>query len=133
MTTPRMPKGLGYQGQKLWRTINDEFDLTGEPGKLRTLFDAAKTADVVDRLQKIVDAAGDNLRVRGSQGQPVTMPELDSLRHYRALLAQLLGRLGLPDTDEAIAEKAEKLSQTRRQAGMQKYARHRKASLKVVP
>lgn len=32
------------------------------------------------------------------------------------LVASLLGRLGLPDTDEAIAEKAKKLSQTRRRA-----------------
>jgi hypothetical protein len=59
------------------------------------------------------------------------MPEVGELRQYRNLLGQLLGRLGLPDTDEAIAEKAAKLSQTRRQAGMQKYARH--ATLKVVP
>jgi hypothetical protein len=43
----------------------------------------------------------------------------------RGLLAQLLGRLGLPDTGEAIAEKSEKRSQTRRKAA-------KSARLKVV-
>ncbi|UJL26833.1 MULTISPECIES: hypothetical protein [Mycolicibacterium] len=50
---PRMPKGLGYQGQKLWKSITEEFDLDSEPDKLRILYDACKMADAVDRLDKV--------------------------------------------------------------------------------
>ncbi|MGO9385047.1 MAG: hypothetical protein ACLP4W_23895 [Mycobacterium sp.] len=54
----------------------------------------------MDRLQKLVDEAQD-LRVRGSQGQPVSIPEIAELRQYRALLNTLIKSLMLPDEDEA--------------------------------
>jgi hypothetical protein len=60
---------------------------------------AARTADVVHRLQSIVDAA-DDLRVKGSRGQPVAAPEVGELRQCRALLTSPLKALTLPD-DEA--------------------------------
>ncbi len=53
LVKPRMPKGLGYQGQKLWKSITEEFDLDSEPDKLRILYDACKMADAVDRLDKV--------------------------------------------------------------------------------
>jgi hypothetical protein len=71
------------------------------PEKRIILDDACRTADVVKRLQDIVDAA-DDLRVRGSQGQPVAMPEVAELRHYRALLTTLLRALTLPDEDDGL-------------------------------
>ncbi len=115
MTAPRKPAGLKAAGTRLWDAVNAEFDLEAEPHKVELLTQACRTTDVIARLQRVVDTTED-LRVRGSQGQPVSIPELAELRQYRALLAQLMGRLGLPDTDEAIAEKAEKLSMTRAQS-----------------
>ena len=53
-----------------------------------------------DRWQAVVSGSND-LRVRGSQGQPVAAPELSELRQYRALLASLVKSLGLPDEDES--------------------------------
>ena len=38
--------------------------------------------------------------MKGSQGQPVSIPEIGELRHYSALLASLLKSLTLPDEDE---------------------------------
>lgn len=73
----------------------------------------------------VVDAAED-LRVRGSQGQPVGMPELAELRQYRALLASLLRALALPDTEELAETKSAHLSQVRREAAKSR------ATLKVV-
>jgi hypothetical protein len=52
----------------------------------------------VDRLQKIVDEAAD-LRVKGSQRQPVSIPEIGELRQCSTLLANLLKSLTLPDED----------------------------------
>lgn len=75
--------------------------------------------DVIDRLQAVVDDAAD-LRVRGSQGQPVSLPELAELRQYRSLLASLLKALALPDTEELAAVKQQHLSNIRRNAAKSK-------------
>jgi hypothetical protein len=96
---PRAPSGLKAEGKRLWRSILTAYDFEGCPEKLIVLENAARTADVVDRLQKVVDEA-DELRVRGSQGQPVAAPEVSELRQYRAQLAVLIKGLMLPDEDE---------------------------------
>jgi hypothetical protein len=54
--------------------------------------------------------------VKGSMGQPVISPYIAEARAQRALLAQLLGRLDLHDTDEASEAKAERLSRTHRRS-----------------
>ena len=56
------------------------------------------------------------LTVKGSMGQQVISPFIAEARAQRALQAQLLGRLGLPDTDEESEAKAERLTRTRRRA-----------------
>jgi hypothetical protein len=48
-----MPRGLGTEGKKLWESVIGEFDLSAEPHKLRILFDACTTADVVKRLDDV--------------------------------------------------------------------------------
>lgn len=53
------------------------------------------------RLQEVVDATPE-IRARGSQGQPVAMPELLELRQYRALMVQLLKALGCPDDENTL-------------------------------
>lgn len=61
--------------------------------------ECARTADVVARLQDIVDNAS-TLRTCGSRGQDVAIPELDALRAYRAQFAALIKQLDLPQPDD---------------------------------
>jgi hypothetical protein len=86
-----MPHGLGYQGRKLWQSVVSEFDLDAEPHKRRILFDAARTADLIDKLEK--GMAGEPLTVLGSAQQLTIHPLISELRFARALLSQLLARL----------------------------------------
>lgn len=87
----RVPKGLEYQGQKLWRSIVDEYDIDSDPDKQRILFDACKTADMLDELEK--GMSGQPLTVKGSANQLVIHPLIAELRACRALLSNLLARL----------------------------------------
>lgn len=96
---PKAPKGLKTRGRQLWRELHRTYDFSECPEKLIILEEACRTADVAARLQTVVDAA-DDLRVRGSQGQPVAAPEVGELRQYRSLLTSLLKALTLPDEDE---------------------------------
>jgi hypothetical protein len=92
------PDGLREKGLTLWQRLIAEYDFGAAPEKLLILEEAARTADMVARLQAIVDEAQE-LRVRGSQGQPVAMPEVTELRQYRAQMASLLDKLRLPEED----------------------------------
>jgi len=94
----RSPAGLGDAGKKLWRSIDDVFDFTEEPGKVHILTQACRVSDIIAELDEAADEAP--LTVMGSMGQPVISPFIAEARLQRALLAQLLGRLGLPDNDE---------------------------------
>jgi hypothetical protein len=78
MTRPA-PRGLGRRGEALWRDLHEQFDFGLDPHRSALVEDACRTIDMIDRLQAVVDGAED-LRVRGSQGQPVGMPELAELR-----------------------------------------------------
>ena len=92
-----IPDGLRRKGIALWQRLNAEYDFSAAPEKLLILEEAARTADMVDRLQRVVDDS--DLRVRGSQGQPVSAPEVQELRQYRAQFAALLDKLRLPEDD----------------------------------
>lgn len=72
VSKPRMPRGLGTERKKLWESVIGEFDLSAEPHKLRILFDACTTADVVKRLDDVARSAP--LTVKGSAGQQVINP-----------------------------------------------------------
>ncbi|MCH9733455.1 MAG: hypothetical protein K0U78_02715 [Actinomycetia bacterium] len=98
---PKAPTGLKQRGRQLWREIHAVYSFEEAPEKAILLEDACRTSDVIKRLQDTVDAAED-LRVRGSQGQPVAMPEIAELRQYRSLLAALLKALTLPDDEESF-------------------------------
>lgn len=69
---PAMPRGLGTEGQKLWKGVVAQFNLSLEPHKRRILFDACKTADVIKRLDNASRKAP--LTVKGSMGQEVINP-----------------------------------------------------------
>lgn len=111
---PRAPKGLGRRGRALWRDLHQTFDFSADPHRQVLIEDAARTADLIDRLQEAADA--NDLRVRGSQGQPTAAPELGELRQYRALLATLLTKLSLPDTEEMQEIKTAHVAEVRRKA-----------------
>lgn len=93
-----MPKGLGYQGQKLWKDVTAEFDVSADPHKRRILFDAAKTADLIDRLEK--ESAKQSLTVNGSYGQPVLNPLVAAAQTARGLMAQLMARLNFEGQED---------------------------------
>lgn len=110
----RVPAGLDRAGRGLWRSVHEVFDFSDEPHKVHILKQACRVADIVAELDVAADAAP--LTVKGSMGQPVISPFIAEARVQRALLAQLVARLGLPDTDEEAEVKAEKLTRTRRRA-----------------
>lgn len=99
ITIPKLPKGLKTAGRRFWREIHGEYEFPGSPEMFMLIEEAARTADVVARLQDIVDNA-DTLRTTGSRGQDVAIPELDALRAYRAQFASLVKQLDLPAADD---------------------------------
>lgn len=110
----RAPAGLGEAGRRLWRAMHETFDFDEEPHKVQILRQTCRVADVIAELDDAADEAP--LTVKGSQGQQVISPFIAEARAQRSLMAQLLARLTLPDTDEEIEAKAEKLTRTRRRA-----------------
>jgi hypothetical protein len=111
------PVGLREKGLVLWQRLTAEYDFGAAPEKLLILEEAARTADMVDRLQRVDDDS--DLRVRGSQGQPVSAPEVQELRQYRAQFAALLDKLRLPEDD---TEGSTTCSQLGRHADRQRWA-----------
>lgn len=91
----RAPTGLRAGGKKLWRQVNDEFDLDNEPHKQAILAQACKVIDIITELDEAADEAP--LTVRGSQQQPVINPLIAEARAQKSLLAQLLARLNFED------------------------------------
>lgn len=124
MTTqdPEPPEGLGEAGAKLWHRITDTFDFTDEPAKLAVLERAARTYDQIAELEQAKGAAP--LTAKGSMGQLVIHPFIGEIRAQTAALNTLLKSLGLPETDEEVAERAAKRSRAGRTGAN---ARHGKA------
>lgn len=84
----------------MWRDIHATFDFADEPHRLVLVEDACRTADIVDKLQSVIDDAGTALRSRGSMGQEVSVPELAEVRLQRKALVDLLRALALPDAED---------------------------------
>src|SRR5437868_6355901 len=95
MSVPQMPSHLGTEGESLWLAVTDLHGDLG-PDTVRTLVDACREADLVQRLE---DELRDSpLMVRGSQGQLVASPLVSEVRQHRAVLSGLLKALKLPQT-----------------------------------
>jgi hypothetical protein len=87
------PANLGRSGTDLWLSVvNGEYEL--DPGQVRLLTDAAREADLIDRLQAEIDAGAPFL-VKGSMGQQVANPLIAEIRQHRATLKGLLSALHL--------------------------------------
>jgi hypothetical protein len=100
------PAGLKAAGTQLWTSLTSVYDFSCAPERLLLLEQAARTADVVDRLQRDVDQA-DSLREIGSMKQPVAMPEAVELRQHRAQLASLIRAVGCPDDDQEALSRSQ--------------------------
>jgi hypothetical protein len=96
---PKAPTGLRAPGRRLWASVVGPYVLT--PGELAILEQAARTADLCDRLERDVRALSE-LTAVGHTGQPRPHPLLAALRAERQLLQQLIGALGLPDDSRQV-------------------------------
>ncbi|EKT81860.1 hypothetical protein WSS_A15249 [Rhodococcus opacus M213] len=117
---PRMPRGLSDEGKKLWKDLTEVFDFTDEPAKLRVLFDACKLADTIKRLDD--EAAASPLVVQGSTGQPVIHPCVAQGQSARGLMATLLAKLGLPETDQETELKRHKRTESAKSAAKARWS-----------
>jgi hypothetical protein len=93
-----MPRGLGTEGKKLWESVIGEFDLSAEPRKLRILFDACTTADVVKRLDDVARSAPVDRERFGGPASYQSAYRTSQIA--KGQLAQLLGRLNFAPPED---------------------------------
>jgi hypothetical protein len=101
----------------MWRSIAGSYEM--RPDELVVLTDACRTADLIAVME--AGLAGQDLLVRGSQGQLVINPLISELRQYRAARAALLRQLKLPD--EGSTDSGAALSAKNRAAANVRWAR----------
>lgn len=112
MSAPRTPKNLGAAGKALWSSIIPAYEL--RPDELRIFMDACREADLIARLED--ELAVSPLMVKGSMGQEVISGLVSEVRQHRAVLAQLLGKLKIPDSPAGAARKRAQVSDAARAA-----------------
>jgi hypothetical protein len=112
MSEAKSKKQFGAAGQALHDALTGTFDFSEDPHRVTLLEELCRTKDLAARLQAEVDAAP-SLSVRGSQGQPVLMGQVDGLVRARSLIATLVKALTLPDTPELAEVKRTHLSLVR--------------------
>lgn len=98
--TGKKPTKLGKAGRFLWDGIADNYEL--RPDEARLLEDAAREADLIERLE--TELRTSELTSLGSMKQEVSSPLVSEIRQHRATLAGLLRQLKLPDAKATVAE-----------------------------
>lgn len=101
----KTPSGLKSGGRKLWKAINDDFEL-GEH-ELSVLLEACRTVDALEALEGIIRAEG--VTHQSPQGVRAH-PALVEARQQRVTLAKLVASLRIPLDD---AQGAGRLPQQR--------------------
>lgn len=96
---PKYPQGLKARGKRLWRELHETADFTACPETRIAAEEACYLTDEIERLRRIVRAAGTDTRVAGYNGQPASMPEADDLRKNQTILLSMLKSLRLPDDE----------------------------------
>jgi hypothetical protein len=91
MTTPRCPAGAGPAGRRIWREINDEFEL-GEHERALVVA-LVRQADRLDELEKLIAAEG--LVVTG-HGTVKIHPAVVEARQSAIAIARICAALRLP-------------------------------------
>lgn len=97
---PKYPPGLKTRGKRLWRELHETADFSDVPETRLLAEEACYLADEVERVRRIVRAAGKDTRVAGYNGQPVSMPEVEDLRKNQSLLLSMIKSLRMPDEDD---------------------------------
>jgi hypothetical protein len=90
MAEPRPPKDLKAAGRRVWRQTLAAVEpgWTLDERDLVVLCEAGRQADLIDRLERQLEA--DGLMVEGAKGQPRLHAAVTALIAARALLARLL-------------------------------------------
>ena len=117
--TITQPTNLGSAGAELWCAMTEEFDFTGEPGKIAILERACRVSDQIARLEEAT--ATEPMTAKGSMGQLVIHPFIQEIRQQTSTLNALIKSLGLPETEEEKLSKAEQRSQHARNAAQARW------------
>ena len=91
----RSPKGLHAPGKRLWRAVDEAFELAEH--ELAQLAEACFVRDRIEQLRTQVDA--DGLMIESSQGARLH-PAVGEIRAQQLAMARLLATLAVP----ALAE-----------------------------
>lgn len=86
-----MARRTPTRGERFAAAVRDEYELGTDEEELVT--EAARTLDLIDRLEAVV--AADGPMSKGSTGQVVVHPAVAEARQARVVLVRLLGSLGL--------------------------------------
>lgn len=108
------PADLGPAGSELWDEVMGQPDLLLRADEMRLLELACRQLDTIADLREAF-AADPRYMVKGSTGQPVINPLLAEIRTASGAFASLMRQLGIPDSEERAAQKAELLSQEARE------------------
>jgi hypothetical protein len=96
-----MPANLSGNGQALWITVHEKFEL--EPHEITMLAEACRAQSRIDELEAIADE--DGLIVEGSHGGIHAHPALVEARQQRAVLSRMLTHLHLDDDNRTAGSR----------------------------
>jgi len=92
---PEPPEGLLEGGRRLWSATLGAFDLAEHEQII--MREACRTVDLLDDLQRLIDAQGPVLPWGdGSRANPAAV----EARQHRIALARLIASLGIPTDEE---------------------------------
>ena len=95
-TAPQPPENAGPAGVRLWRSVMDEYRLSG--ADLFVLEQAVVMADELDQLEKLVRASGP--LIKDPDGRPMANPASPAAILSVALARLLAAIRVIADTDE---------------------------------
>lgn len=95
MTRPQTPRGLKSGGKRLWKQVQDDFELGTHEESV--LLQACRIADVLDGLQSVIDR--EPVIVVSPQGTK-TNPAIVEFRQQALTLARLMASLRIPLGEE---------------------------------
>lgn len=99
ITIPPYPPSLQKRGKQLWDEIHTSADFSEIPETRLIVEEACYLSDEIARQRRLIKSAGRSTRVHGSNGQPVSMPEIADLQRNQGILLQLLKSVRLPDDE----------------------------------
>lgn len=115
---------LDRAGASLWSDVTSKYDLRVD--ELAVLEKACRASDRLAAMSSLL--ADEPLMVKGSMGQPVVHPLVAEIRATEALVAQLLGRLKLPDAPGESGAEGSRSTQARAAAQSRWAAAHGKGA-----